>query len=342
MKVLFITKYFFPHIGGVEKHVYEVSKELIKNGIKVSIITEKLNTRIDDSKEDNNIKILRISYPKIKFIGLFVIWLKMFSLIREIVNADVIHIHDVFIWFLPIKLFFPFKSIYITFHGYEDYPIKFKYRIIRYISEKLCQGNICVGKFINKWYGTRPNIITYGAVDTSVYSRKRLSPKYKYDSVFVGRLDKHTGIDIYLRACKSLIKNFNFSLLVIGSGVKKIKSNSNIKYLGETNNVAKYLIKSKFAFVSRYLSILEAFACKNLVFAVFDNPIKEDYIRMTPFSKWLIICNNSKDLSNKVEFYIKNPLAADIIVNKAYNWVQKYSWKKLTKQYLRLWNLRDY
>jgi len=28
MKILVLTKYFWPHIGGVEKHVEEVSKRL--------------------------------------------------------------------------------------------------------------------------------------------------------------------------------------------------------------------------------------------------------------------------------------------------------------------------
>lgn len=41
MKVLFVSKYYFPHIGGVERYVYEASKLLINRGIDVSVITEK-------------------------------------------------------------------------------------------------------------------------------------------------------------------------------------------------------------------------------------------------------------------------------------------------------------
>jgi len=338
MKVLFITKYYLPHIGGVERHIFEISKQLIKRDINVSIITEKYSSRLSNKTNNNGLEIFRISYPKIKFLGLVIIWLKMFWHIKEFINADVVHIHDVFIWFLPLKLFFPFKPVFITFHGYEDYPLKQKYLIIRQISQKLCKGSICVGRFIEKWYKIKSNLITYGAVDLRLFNKDRLN-NFKYDAIFVGRIDKHTGVDTYIKAAEILGKNSNFSLIVIGDGAQKRVNKKNIIFLGPVTNVEYYLAKTRFVFVSRYLSILEAFACKKLVFSVYDNPLKEDYLRMTPFSKWLIICKNSEDLVLKVNYYLSNPLLVDNIINEAFDWVSKNSWSSLVELYLNLWNL---
>ena len=41
MTILMLSKYFYPHIGGVETHVEKVSRELIKLGHKVTVVTMK-------------------------------------------------------------------------------------------------------------------------------------------------------------------------------------------------------------------------------------------------------------------------------------------------------------
>ena len=41
VRILFLTRSFYPSIGGVEKHILELSKVLIAKGHKISVITEK-------------------------------------------------------------------------------------------------------------------------------------------------------------------------------------------------------------------------------------------------------------------------------------------------------------
>ena len=45
----------------------------------------------------------------------------------------------------------------------------------------------------------------------------------------------------------------------------------------------KYFYKYKYAFVSGYLSMLEAMAQNTPVFTYYANPLKYDYLNMTPF-----------------------------------------------------------
>ena len=40
--VLFVTPYFYPRIGGVETHVYQIAKVLISRGWHVSILTQEV------------------------------------------------------------------------------------------------------------------------------------------------------------------------------------------------------------------------------------------------------------------------------------------------------------
>ena len=43
MKILIVTHYFEPHIGGIEIVAYNQAKELVKKGHEVTIVTSKLN-----------------------------------------------------------------------------------------------------------------------------------------------------------------------------------------------------------------------------------------------------------------------------------------------------------
>jgi len=126
MRILFFSRLFYPHIGGVETHLLNLSNELIKRGFDVVIITSRFDKTLSSCEEKGKLKILRIDYPEIKFLGLFVIWFNLiFKHFNLINHADIIHIHDVFIWYLPFRLLFPRKdNVFITFHGYPSYPLR--------------------------------------------------------------------------------------------------------------------------------------------------------------------------------------------------------------------------
>lgn len=157
MTILFFTRLFYPHIGGVEKHVMEISKRLINKGYNIIVITESLNAshnekniKNDNFETANGIKIYRINSGKDNWFKKIRIWNSLWKIRKIIKKADIIHCHDVFYWYLPFRFLYPRKRVYTTFHGYESYPIKKKAVLIRKLSEKLSYGNICIGDFIKK------------------------------------------------------------------------------------------------------------------------------------------------------------------------------------------------
>ena len=121
MKILFFSRLFYPHIGGVEKHVFEVSKLLVKKGHEVTVITEQYSPELKLRKMIEGIEVFRIpKYKEGKF-KKFKIWKWTLNNNQLIKNADIVHCHDVFFWYLPFRLLFPFKKVITTFHGHEDY-----------------------------------------------------------------------------------------------------------------------------------------------------------------------------------------------------------------------------
>src|SRR5579859_5414795 len=152
MRILFLSRLFWPHIGGVEKHVMEISKILAKRGHTVTIITERYDKKLAEKEKMNGIIICRITTGKENKNKKFKIWKEMKRLQKIIQEADVVHCHDVFFWYLPFRFIYPQKPVYTTFHGYESYPIKKNAIRVRKLSEKLSWGNICIGDFIPKWY----------------------------------------------------------------------------------------------------------------------------------------------------------------------------------------------
>lgn len=341
MNILFFSRLFYPHIGGVEKHVLEVSKSLIKRGHSVTVITEDLGGKIPRREEISLVQIYRIPVGINNWFKKFRVWIKIWKLRKLIKDADVIHCHDVFFWYLPFRFLFPFKKVFTTFHGYENYPLKQKNILAHKISEKLSNGNICIGHFIKKWYGTKPTYVTYGAVEISNFKFQILNKLRKESAVFIGRLDEQTGIRAYVNAVKlirKIIPEFKFE--IIGDGKFRKQIEKDFKVLGFQDNPEKYLPNYNFAFVSRYLSIMEAMAAKRLVFAVYDNPLKEDYLRLAPFSKYVIIAGSVSELVSKVTFYLDNLKIKEEMIENAYAWVRKRSWEEMTNTYLKLWKIQ--
>lgn len=372
MKILFLTRRFWPEIGGVEKHINEISKRLVNKGNKVIVVTEIDNrkSKIKDLTADggippesgkksniNGIEIFRIPITVGEKFKKFQIWKWMWNNRQLIKEADIVHCHDVFFWYLPFRFIYPLKKVFITFHGYEGSSLPNKRKIFMHrLAGWLTNGNIAIGESHQKWYGVRPDYISYGGVDKNENDRKgslhslrsvgmtNINFK-KYDLCFIGRLAADTGIMIYLETLKILKDSGrNYSLVVCGDGPQRqeaedyvIKYKLNVVFEGFVKDVNKYIYKSNYLFVSRYLGILEGLADKKLIFAVFDNQIKEDYLKKSPFKDWIIIENNPKKLANKIEYFIKNSKERNLKIKNGYNWAKEQTWEKLTDIYLKLW-----
>lgn len=305
-----ISNFYDPRIGGVEKHIEEISKRLTNKNFKIIILTEKHSPELKSEEKKGGIRIFRIKYPKIKFFGLSIIWINLLKNLGEIRKSNIVHIHDVFVWYFPFRFLFPNKKIFITHHGGQaKYPIPKKEIFFKRLASRLSSGTICVGGFIPIHFGLKCNSVIYGATKL-----KKTSKKEKR-IVWVGRLEEETGIK---KALKEMKKMKNYRIDFCGDGPLRNECEKAGTVHGFTDPLP-FLKKAKICYPVGYLSCLEAMANKCEVRVVWENKLKKDYWQMTPFYK-----------------YIKNK-----DVEGAYEWVKTQTWDNVVEEYLKLWGVEQ-
>lgn len=320
MKVIMLTRRAWPHIGGVEKHILEISKILENKKHKVEVINEE-----------------SIGYPKVKILGLLFIWFWMVRKAPTFAKADIIHAHDVAIWYLPLRILLFWKPFYVTFHGWEGkFPIPLRYKLLRKISAAISNGNICVGRYIEKWYGIKASYIIHGAI-AERFKNKALGPKSGNDILVLGRLQEDTGVLTYLQAISLLKKKYpRLKVLFLGDGLLRIEAEKYGKVLGFKKDVLPYLSKSIFVLTSGYLSMLEAMSLGKVAFATYNNPIKKDILKMSPFSKYAIIEKDPEKMAVRIEYFLKHGET----VPGAIEWAGAQTWEYVVEIYLKLWRIK--
>lgn len=357
MRIVFICAAFYPSIGGVETHVLALSRELIKRGHSVTVLTEskpeywqsngksdneanKLKSTVESrhfthSKLDQ-IDIYYFKFGQPSFFKKFRIWYTLLLNYKLILSTDVIHCHDVFIWYLPFRFLLFQKKVFTTFHGYEGrFPPVEKSVQIRKMSEKLSYGNICVGDFIKRWYGTKPDYVVYGGtypIQNSELVNK--SEKSKLKILLIGRLAKDIGVQIYADSLKRLKHDsFKFDFKACGEGELRYELEKYGDVLGFVKNTKEYIKKADIVMASSYLTMLSIMQLGKPIFAVYTNPLKHDYLFSSPFAKYIYIYSSGKELARGIKSYKPNLRR----LKSAQNFANSQTWGKVADIYEELW-----
>lgn len=352
--------YMSANLTGQSKNIvissyFDVKKNKITNSLKSrdqedSFIKNDKN-RVFSIPNVPSIIVYRLPKVNLGWTKKFNIWVELWKNRELIRMSDIVHAHDVYFWYFPFRVIFHQKPSYITFHGYEGvYPLSKKAVFIRKLSEKLASGNICVGDFIKKWYGTKPTLVTYGGVDSDRHAelvsassaRKAKIPKRVRDDkqlkvLFVGRLEQDTGLPLYLEGLSLLTeakKPFEFE--VCGDGSLRSEAEKYGTVYGFVKDPEEYIAQADIVFVSSYLAILQALKYGKVVVAVYDNPLKEDYLKMTPYANWIQIVNTGIGVFKNIEQYDK---ISQENIRKGEDWVRSQTWDKLTEKYYSLWQV---
>lgn len=355
MKILFLAASFYPSIGGVETHVLKVANELRSRGHKVTVITEQNALSKQSKTQNDNVPIKIKSTDKSTFFihkklhqnsiyyfkfgqpGFFKkfrIWYMLLRNYKLIEEADIVHCHDVFIWYLPFRFLFLNKKVFTTFHGYEGrFPPVEKSIWIRKMSEHLSFGNICIGEFITRWYGTKPDYISYGGVEKARLPKPK-EPRKNLKILLIGRLAKDIGVQIYRDCLKQLKKEkIPFEFTACGEGELRHELEKYGKILGFVKSTKKYIKDADVVFASSYLTMLNICQMGKPIFAVYTNPLKHDYLYSSPFSKYIYIYSNSKELSRGVKNYKINVPR----LTAGQRWANSQTWNHVADTYEHLW-----
>ncbi len=328
MKIVFICARYRPSIGGVERHVEEISERLLAKDHSVTIVCE------GDSNNGDN--VIYMDFGKTGFMKKFRIWGKMLRRIPLFLSADVIHIHDVFFWYLPVRAVLFFKPVFTTFHGYEGVvPPTKKSIFLRRLSEFLSKKTIEVGSYIQKWYGTHPARVIYGG-STYIISKpiEETKNKKRISFALIGRLTGDIGLPLYIKFFANLKKNkIPFTLDVYGDGPYKKKIEKYGRVHGVVNETMQAIIKADVVCSSSYLTMIDALSFGKPVLALYNNPLKKDYLLGFPLLKYIAVSDSVDEAVSKIEDHSKNRSPQKIIEETQ----STFSWDSITKDYLELW-----
>lgn len=309
----------WPQVGGVETHLGEVSNQLVKAGWQVKILVPPHQR------------------PAGK-LGLIWLWFWVLKQSKIFLKADVIQIHDVFLWFLPVWPLVKYWSfinrkkikIITTFHGWEGtFPLTSWQIFNKQLAQKGSTATIGVGAFIEKFYSIKPNLIVYGGVaKTQAIITSQTSSLW----IYLGRLANDTGLPLLL----SVINPQHNQLEFWGDGLLFQKCQKIGKVRGWVKNPLEKLsqlqIQPRGIIAGGYLAVLEALSLGLRVMVIADNPLKLAYYQLAPFAKYLIIATSAAEISSGLMVPNHQTLqeqARDIKAN--------YSWENLAMAYIKLY-----
>ena len=339
MKIVQITPFYEPHLGGVETHVKAVSKELIKCGHKVSVLTQLHDSDLSLQEKKDGVEINRIDTQTKYSSGLnykLTVWQQIAKHSQLLLKADIIHVHDVYWWLLPILPLFWFKT-YLTFHGWEgEFPVPWRNKLARWLWSKLALKTVHVGDYIREFYWDQPNAVTYGGtqVKKKIVSKKRIK---KLQIVFVGRFEPENDIEKYLSLAKKLQAEMGVEITWVGDGGYKNECQPLGKVTGMIKDVSPYLAKADLVWSASYLSILEAQALGKIVCALYSHQLKERYIRSYPGFIYMLVEYDIEQMKTQIMKLVNNPQVFSRYSHQAQQWSRQQTWKKVADQYQQLW-----
>lgn len=338
MKVIQISPYFPPHLGGVEYHVKGLSDGLAKRGYNVSVAS---------SCGKSSFEFTRI--PSID------LYYAPFPLKLPRIEADVFHSHVP----SPVFAFFFRKSAphVVTYHNDIEIPGKinglclprpFRSKLEQ-LNEKLIKPVLDEAKIIvatTRSYAETSTVlknylhkvrIVPNAVDLSAYPTGMTKEKYV---VFVGRMLEYKGIGLLLNAMKEVQKKEALKLVLVGDGydrqileAKAARMGIDAVFAGRASRSrlidilsrAEMLVLPSTSRLEAFgIVLLEAMACETPVLA-FNTPGVNEIAR----EGGMVFSSTSELAEMIIELHHNEPLRRSL--GKRGRWAveEKYSWNRV-------------
>jgi glycosyltransferase involved in cell wall biosynthesis len=234
MKIAQVYIKYYPHSGGIEKHIHDISEGLSKRGYKISIITtlQKEDRDLKKEEEVEKIKIRRVRsfFGDIAFSP---------GLLTTDFSCDITHIHSFHPWFftnmaaicsikekIPYVVTPHFHPARRNLRGLTKTLSLFYEDSIGTMILKKADAVIALTPSEKTYYHKIgldsvflvPNGVAFPKIDISTL--KDLRQKYKSEDekivLFVGRILGYKGLQVIVQALPHLLKNSRVCLLVVG------------------------------------------------------------------------------------------------------------------------------
>ncbi|MGZ5520270.1 MAG: glycosyltransferase family 4 protein [Halobacteriota archaeon] len=372
MRIIQASSYFYPHIGGVETHVFELAQSLQDMGHEVIVLCAAV-PKSNHKDAVNGLRIHRFPALDLPYVPL------VYALRRRIAqfSADIIHSHypPPFMSYGAVKGLPQIPHV-LTYHCdlvVPDYianlriPRVFKNSIQRVnnslyakpVLDKVDQIIATTRSYAqsspvlrNYQYKIVPNGVRLQAFDRLQDTSER---KVK-QVLFVGRLSSVKGIDYLIKAAKIVLKQHkDATFLIVGDGEERqslkalAKGYENcIKFCGHISRRALVeLYKSSAVLVLPSFTRLEAFGVVLLEAMACETPVIASRIPgvldVVGEGGFLVKPCSSQSLATAILEIFENPENARRMGKKGRQLVeQKYDWKIVAQEVLGVYaNVQD-
>ena len=360
MKIIQVCPRFLPHIGGIETHVYEISRRLAKSN-EVFVYTTDPSGKLPKKETINGIHVRRFKSfaPNQSYFfssGIF------FAIKNQI--CDVLHIHcsqalSTFFAYAAIK-----KSnvgkIFFTSHFCDSASTKFRLFLHKFydiFQKYIFFGSnkvICVSEYekkkLNEKFGIPLEKLVYipNGLNVGEFKRKiKVKKTHDFEILTVSRLERYKNVHRILPALRSLIEKYpekDIHMTIVGKGPYKKNLMNEIKRLDLRNHVLlqqdlpskKLVEKYKLADVFVTLSDFEVFGIATLEALTSNTPViisknLEFFKDIVINGKNGFIIEDFNELEEKLEFLMKNKISFSFDA-------RQYDWDKIAKKTLDLYN----
>jgi len=372
LSVMMLTWEFPPRIiGGISPHVYNLSKSLAKNGVKVYVVTCDFPGAPQHETIDG-VEVLRIDSYKNPSPD-FATWVYLMNLNMQkeaaaLVNSlggeiDVFHVHDWLAANAGIGLKHVFrKPLLATIHSTEigrrngihiDYE-RMIHETEAWLTYEAWRVVCCSDYMVShvQWAFGLPKdklVMIPNGVDAEVYSKIKRENLGEFRSkfalpeekivLFVGRLVYEKGVHVFVNAVPKVLEKTNAKFIIVGNGYMKEQLSSLVENIGLAHKVIftgfvddeKLRMLQKCADVSVVPSLFEPFGIVALEAMAAKSPV---------------VVSDTGGLSEIVEHdvtgvkvYPNNPESlawgiAKILLDEGYaNWLKTNAHKKVEEKY---------
>ena len=246
MKILQVSKLYYPWVGGVEKIVQDIAEGLNnKSDFKIEVLCCQSKGK-EKIEKINGVKIYRaFSFGIFWGMPISFDFFRLFKKLSK--KVDIINFHHPFpLGDLAIFLFKPKAKLIVHYHSdivrqrifgflvnfFINYTLKKAEKII-VSNPNLIKNSYCLKKFKEKC-----EVVPFG-IDLLRFEKfkesevQKIKEKYGDFVLFVGRLNYYKGLKYLIKAMKEI----PFNLVILGSGSLEEKLKIQIKELGLEKNI---------------------------------------------------------------------------------------------------------
>jgi len=232
MRLLHISREFYPLMGGTGKHIYEIGRRLQEKGYACRIVTLcydlfNKSRKFPPFEIIDGLEVFRLKgwghYKKP--LPLEIPW-KLFHW------ADIVHLHDPRFLFETTALLKPFFRYKIAFtsHGFILHTPQWRWvkklltaTYYKFYLKNIVDAVICVSRqdfgYFEPW-GVNQLYLIENGIDYKKYSQIKKSPQAGH-FLYFGRLDWNKGLDLLLVTMAAL-KDIPWTLDIVGKGSEEI------------------------------------------------------------------------------------------------------------------------